>query len=301
VKETTDDNAYSATYTTTGPDQCVAFVNVATVGSGGHRIVRWQTTNPAIAMYNECQPSHKFFTAPFVQMGVHYQFVAPPVVYIGQSFWMTVIVVAAGGGTREDYCGTTSFTSTDPGAKVENTAMDSYNYTWASSIAPCNAGNDNGVRLFVNVSMTKLGVQTIIGSDTTDGSITGLFSLTVVGVDVKFFKSPPLQVAASGDTVRFKLCWSNYSTASAFTFVVTDAVPMGSVFLPEATVAGLDCGSTDGVALGVSYSTLTSPAMPAAASFSGGNPIAGTRWLRWTIPVVGIQTSGCACFRAVVN
>jgi len=294
VKETTSDNAYSATYTTTAADQCVAFRNIATVPLGGHRIVRWQITGAnAIVMYNQCQPSHKFFTAPFVQVGTHYTIITPPVVYIGQNFWITIVVTEAGGGTKCDYVGTTSFTSTDPGAKVENTAMDSYNYAWP--VSNC------GVKVFVNVSMTRLGLQTIVAADTADGSVTGLTSINVVGVDVRFTKEPRLAVAASGDTVRFRLCWSNYSSASAFTFVVTDAVPVGTTFVPEAGVSGLDCGSTDGTALGVSYSTLASATMPAAASFSLGNPVAGTRWLRWTIPVAGVQTSGCACFRVKVN
>ncbi|MEK7474425.1 MAG: hypothetical protein AAB152_02220 [Candidatus Coatesbacteria bacterium] len=294
VKETTSDNAYSATYTTTLADQDVAFRNIAIVPSGGHRIVRFQVTGGnAIAMYNECQPSHKFFTAPFVQVGTHYTLITPPVAFVGQSFWITVVVTEVGGGTKCDYTGTISFTSTDPGAKVETTPMDAYNYTWGAG--------DCGIRIFLNVTMTRLGLQTIIAADTADGSVTGLSTLNVVGVDVRFTKEPRLAVAASGDTVRFRLCWSNYSSGSAFTFVVTDAVPAGTTFVPEASAAWLDCGNTDGVSLGVSYTTATTPTMPGPASFSSGNPVAGTRWLRWTIPVAGVYTSGCACFRVGIN
>jgi uncharacterized repeat protein (TIGR01451 family) len=144
-------------------------------------------------------------------------------------------------------------------------------------------------------------MQSLIANDTMDGSITGLATIMVVGVDVKLTKEPRLTVAASGDTVRFQLCWSNYSSASAFTFVITDAVPVGTAFLPEATSAGLNCGNTDGVAIGVSYSTVASPAMPAAASFVSANPIAGTQWLRWTVGMIGVQTTGCGCFRVKIN
>ena len=66
-------------------------------------------------------------------------------------------------------------------------------------------------------------------------------------------------------------------------------------------MTALDCGNTDGVALQVTYSTLSVAVMPGAASFTSGNPVGGTRWLRWTVPVAGVQTSGCACFRATVN
>jgi hypothetical protein len=66
-------------------------------------------------------------------------------------------------------------------------------------------------------------------------------------------------------------------------------------------VAALNCGNTDGVPIGVAYSTASSAGMPGAASFTDANPVAGTRWLRWTVPVAGVQTTGCACYRLVVN
>jgi uncharacterized repeat protein (TIGR01451 family) len=254
-----------------------------------------------VGQYIQCNLSQKGYTAPFLVTGTHYAIIAPPVVYSGQSFWITVVVLDATGSTKDDYCGTTSFTSTDPSAKINGTGMDAFNYTWSNNIVPCNAGTDNGVRIFINVTFTKLGLSAIVAMDLNDGSITGVGVINVVGADVKLFKEPKLSVAASGDTVRFKVCWSNYSSASAFTFVITDAVPVGMTFVPEAAVTALDCGNTDGAVLAVSASTLNTGTMPTAASFAAGNPVAGTRWLRWTVPVTGVQTSGCACYRASVN
>jgi len=236
-----------------------------------------------------------------MESGVHYTIIPPPVVYIGQQFWITVIAVEAAGGTKDDYCGTTSFTSTDPGAKIEGAVMDAFNFTWSSSFGCSALPNENGVKLFFNVSMTRLGMQTIVATDIADGSITGLTAVMVVGVDVKLTKQPPLQIVASSDTVQFKVCWSNYSSASAFTFVITDAVPMGLAYLPEASVAALNCGSTDGVTITVGYSTATSTTPPGPASFANGNPVTNTRWLRWTIAYAGIETTGCACYRATVQ
>ena len=80
---------------------------------------------------------------------------------------------------------------------------------------------------------------------------------------------------------------------------MTDAVPQGTTFVPEATTAPLDCGNTDGTPVVVSYSTATSATPP--SPFTTGNPIAGTRWLRWTVGMAGIQTTGCGCFRVSVN
>src|ERR1043166_8824299 len=141
--------------------------------------------------------------------------------------------------------------------------MDVYNYVWSSATGGCAAApNDNGVQVFVNVTFTRLGLQTIVGQDTVDGSISGIAAIQVVGADVKLTKSPRLSVAASGDTVRFQVCWSNYSSASAFTFVVTDAIPMGTTFLPEATTAPFDCGNTDAGTVSVAGSVSTLATTP---------------------------------------
>jgi len=291
---------YSARYTTTGPDQVVTFMALTAVASPNTRNIRIQVTGGnAIAQYNHCIKNHKMFTAPFMETGVHYDILVPPSVFIGQSFWITLVVVDAGGGTKTDYCGTTSFSSTDPGAKIESTGMDTYNFTFSSSTACSALPNEDGVRVFVNVTMTQLGLQTIVASDTADGSITGLSSLMVVGVDVKLTKRPPLQVSASGDMPQFQICWSNYSSTSAFTFVITDAVPMGTTFLPEAGTAQLVCSQAAGSTVDVAYSTSTSATPP--AGFVNGNPVAGTRWLRWTVRQLGVNTTGCGCFRVTVN
>jgi uncharacterized repeat protein (TIGR01451 family) len=241
----------------------------------------------------------KLYTAPFLNLGVHYVVIAPPVVFTGQSFWLTIVVVNSGGSTETDYCGVTSFTSTDPTATIGGTGMDSVNFTWSSSIGCSAAPNEDGVKVFVNVVMNRLGLQTIVAADTIDGSITGLATLMVVGADVRLTKRPALAVQASGDTVNFQVCWSNYSSASAFTFVITDAVPMGTTFVPEAGTAAFHCGNTDGVNPVVAYSTATTVTPPPA--FTDGNPILGTRWLRFTVPVSGVQTTGCVCYRVTVN
>ncbi len=300
-------NGYSAVYTTTGQDQAISFKSITLPAGGGVRNYRVNVLpggNPGdvLAQIINCNTLEKQYLAPFLRRGVFYTMIAPPIAYIGQSFWITVVVTDSGGGTKTDYCGTTSFTSTDPGAKIEGSLMDSYNFTWTSNTGPCSAAPDeNGVKVFVNVSLTRLGLISIVASDIVDGSITGLTTIMVVGADVKLFKEPRLSVAASSDTVQFKICWSNYSSASAFSFTMTDAVPMGTTFLPEAGTWGFDCRSTDAVGILTSYSTATTATMPAPASFTTGLPIATTRWLRWTVPMAGIQTTGCACFRVTVN
>jgi len=299
---------YSATYTTTGPDQCAGFLPLPGTKTDA---IPWRiqllaagAPGELIMMYHQEQYREKFFTAPFVATGVHYEIIAPPTVFTGQSFWITVIVVLNTGTTKVDYCGTTSFSSTDPLAKIEGSAMEAYNFTWSSgtAIPPCSAAPDeNGVRIFMNVTMYRLGLQSLVAGDTSDGSINGVTAINVTGADIQFFKSPRLSVAASGDTVRFKICWSNYSSASGFSFVVTDAVPAGSTFVPEGASTALDCGTTNGIPMSVAYSTATSGTPPPPASFTTANPVSGTRWLRWTVPLVGVNSSGCACFRVKID
>ncbi|MEK7765376.1 MAG: hypothetical protein AAB368_03980, partial [bacterium] len=201
-------DGFNSVYTTTGPDQCVAFKDITSAGSGAARR-NWEfqlTGADGIALYSQCTRGEKGFTAPFLQTGDHYVIITPPVVYLGQSFWITVLVLAAGNKTKTDYCGTSSFTSTDPGAVIEGKAMDSYNYTWTSNQAPCTCSSncDMGVKVFIKVTMTVLGYQTIVATDINDGSIVGITALQVVAADIKFTKQPPLQVSASGDIVQFK-------------------------------------------------------------------------------------------------
>ncbi|MEK7475296.1 MAG: hypothetical protein AAB152_06625 [Candidatus Coatesbacteria bacterium] len=305
VVRCTSGAGYSAVFTTTGPDQPIAFCAMTEPAGNCGVNYKVEVLAPAggrvIGMMNATYFTERHYAAPFLATGTHYDIQAPAVVFAGQSFWITVVVLNTAGGTKTDYCGSTSFTSTDPSAKIEGAGLDSYNFTWSSSSACSVVPNENGVKVFINVILSKLGVQTIIGNDINDGSITGLTAILVTGADVKIFKEPKLTVAASGDTVRFKVCWSNYSSASAFSMVMTDAIPVGMTFIPEASTAAFDCKSTDGVGITVSYSTAPSAAMPSAASFTSANPVAGTRWLRWTVPMAGVQTTGCACYRVQVN
>jgi len=239
-------------------------------------------------------PREKGYTSPFLSSGVHYNIITPPVVYSGQIFWITVIVATGLGGTKTDYSGTTTFTSTDSAALIENTSMDIYNYTWVPAI-------DGGIRMFFRVCFTKLGMQNIIAADIMDGSITGLAVVMVVGVDVKLFKEPRLMVAASGDTVQFRICWSNYSSGSALSFVITDAVPMGTTYVPQVASNHI-CGTTKPIVYDLAYATSQSSMPPGTGWVTTvGTPTANTFWIRWTIRSVDINTTGCVCFRVSVN
>jgi len=304
-------DGYNAVYTTNDTDECVSFREITGTKNAGERR-NWRITvipdppalnfGDCIGQWIACNVGEKFYTAPFLQRGVFYDIITPPSVFVGEEFWITVTVVSSNYTVMQDYCGTSSFTATDPGAKIEAGPMDAYNYTWGTNKAPCSGSTiDNGVKVFVKVSFTKLGMQTIVISDIADGSITGLASLVVVGVDVKLEKQPRFAIQASGDNVVFKICWSNFSDASAITFVVTDAVPMGTNYTPVAGTANLVCGFPRGPApvVDVAYSTATSTTPP--ATWSAGNPVTGTRWLRWTVKHVYVNSTGCLCFNVSVQ
>jgi uncharacterized repeat protein (TIGR01451 family) len=295
----TSNDGYNATYTTDGVDQCIIFTALSGMNrpfQRNYRIQRTAASAPCdmIAQYESGKITEKFYTAPFVRTGIHYELVMPPTVYSGQNFWFTIIVVDNGGGTNTTYNGITSFTSSDSKAQMGGGGMEAYNYTWIPA-------TDKGVHVFVNVIFNQLGLATIVAADIADGSIVGLGTIMVVGVDVKLTKEQRLTIAASGDTIRFRICWSNYSSASAFTFVVTDAVPMGTTYVPEVPSA-MNCGSTDGVTMTVAQSNAAQSTPPASfTTVTSGLLPAGVRWLRWTVPVSGVQTTGCACFLISVN
>ena len=292
------ESGYSATYTTTGPDQCVSFTALTDLANAVKCNYRFQvlSTGQAMTQFIECDFTQKGYTAPFLQTGTHYQIIVPPVVFVGQTFWITIIVLDSSSSTKCDYAGTTSFTSTDPAGQIEGKTMDSYNYTWKGA-------TDCGVKIFFKVTFTKMGMQTIVAVDTLDGSITGVAALMVVAADIKLEKLKKVTVAASGDTVKFQICWSNYSSASGFSFTITDAVPMGTTYVPEIASTMLCQASTPLPSFIVWYSTAVTTTPPATFTSVPGtsSPLSNTRWLRWTIRDVYVNSTGCVCFKVSVN
>ena len=145
--------------------------------------------------------------------------------------------------------------------------------------------------------------------DTADGSIVGITTLMVVGADVKLLKKPRFTIAASGDTVTFNLCWSNYASASAFQFVINDAIPKGTGYIPDTAGDAFICGPpTQPVVYSMAYATTASSTIPPKNDFtdiggsgSGTSPPANTTWLRWTIDEIAIKTTGCLCFRVTID
>jgi len=135
-------DGYSATYTSNGPDQCIMFSDFTDMANGARRNIRINLLGTGsqgnlLCQHINCADHQRMFCAPFMVVGTHYEIIGPPVAFLGTSAWITVVVVDAAGTTKDDYCGTTSFTSTDPGAKIDGGAMDLFNYTWKSSTPPC--------------------------------------------------------------------------------------------------------------------------------------------------------------------
>jgi len=295
-------DGYSARYTSTGLDQCISFRAFTEPAAGSSRnyiltLLGGAGAGKLITMFIQCVDTEKGYTAPFLQTGTHYTIIMPPVVFANQSFWITVIVLETGGVTKCDYTGTSSFTSTDPLAKIESKGMDTYNYTWKGA-------TDCGVKVFVNVSFSRLGNQSIVVVDTIDGSISGVAATLVIGADIKLEKRKKITVAASGDTVQFQLCWSNFSSATGFSFVITDAVPMGTTYVPEiASTMLCSWGGPAEPAITVWYSTATTTTPPGTfTSVPGtGSPLSNTRWLRWTVRDAYVNSTGCVCFKVSVN
>jgi len=288
---------YTATYTTTGPDQCVLFRSLGGYQNYTFTVLANASQSAAMAQFIQSRITEKGYTAPFLQTGTHYTIILPPVVFVGQNFWITVVVLEQGGTTKKDYAGTTSFTSTDPGAKIQGSGMESYNYTWNA------CGIDCGVKIFVNVMFNRIGLQTIVAVDTLDGSIAGVAATLVVAADVKLEKRKKLSIAASGDTVQFQICWSNFSSATAFSFTITDAVPMGTSYVPEVASTMLCSASIPVPGMTVYYSTATTTTPPGTFTSVPGtsSPLSNTRWLRWAIRDVYVNSTGCVCFKVSVN
>ena len=304
----TTENGFSATYATTAPDQPVVHcpivspTEIPVASCGTNYIFKLVAPTPAgkSMIANICgrDMTERGFAAPFLSTGTHYEITAPAVVFSGQSFWITVAVIDFGGGTKTDYTGITSFSSTDPKAMMQGSNMDAYNFTWTGCPGTC------GVKLFFQVTLTQLGLINLTGQDILDGSITGMTTIMVVGADVKIEKRNKLTVAASGDTVRFQICWSNYSSATGYSFTITDAIPRGTTYWPEDpanAICGQNGPATASVTMAAGGASGTTP--PAAmTTYNPGTPPPSTsRWLRWTISHAYVAATGCICFKVLVN
>ncbi len=301
---------YDSTYTTDSVDQCVAFKAITMPVNAGR--VNWRVTSVAggevIMQYVCINITEKFYTAPFLKRGTFYDVFMPPVVYAGQPFCLTVVVVSNSGATKLDYCGISHFSSTDPNAQMAWGDMESADYSWTTSWDPtCISGDDDGLHVFCNVIFRQLGPQSLLVSDTQDGSITGMAVVQVVGVSVKFRKEPAGTTAASGDVLNFRICWSNFGSGSALDFVVTDRVPSGFEYIPGEAKDHF-CGATYGFGTAPFQSSVAySVSGNSHGDFTTLNPLGGlspsnVTWLRWTIPqAVGTNTTGCVCFKAKVN
>jgi len=79
---------------------------------------------------------------------------------------------------------------------------------------------------------------------------------------------------------------------------------MGTTYVPELASTAV-CGQNGpfdaSVSLAASASTTTTPPTNFATVNPGSMPGGTTRWLRWTVRDVYVNSSGCVCFKVVVN
>jgi len=160
-----------------------------------------------------------------------YRIDAPAVAVSGVPFWITVTAVDGAANTWTDYCGTSSFTSTDdPLALVNGVAMDAYNYTWHSSLTCPSAPNPNGTWGFL-VTFFKPGFSCVFIQDTVFPAASGFFCV-VVGTP----PAPPvLSVSAvktlepvfpwSGGPVTYGIVVANTGAATITDLTVVDTIP----------------------------------------------------------------------------
>ncbi len=199
-----------------------------------------------------------------------YRLVVPAMVYAGVPFWLTVVAIDATGATKTDYCGTSTFTSTDPGAKIEGTNMDAYNFTWSSSLACSAAPNENGVKQFINVTFPTPCVQTLMVWDTV--GVTSFFASATIPV-----RNVPLTTALT--TVPA-------SPTAGQPFLAVLAVTNPGTLAVNTTTAGLwkSSGTASLAAPGPSAPAI--PTMVTAAS---------TLSFTWTVTAL---TTGTLCLSA---
>ena len=114
---------------------------------------------------------------------------------------------------------------------------------------------------------------------------------------IMLMKTATPTMQAPGGDVTFRACVRNLSAeVSAFNVTVTDALPSGFEFR---------AGGTFGASPGLWPNTwVVTNANGMAGPWIAGWPLVGQEpvwFLRWTLPVVGMNSSGCVEFTARVN
>lgn len=141
----------------------------------------------------------------------------------------------------------------------------------------------------------------------TGGAVAVVFAL---GVRCVWAAGPTLTktaipaIAGQGDTVQFRIGWSNVDTDTEFAVSVTEAVPPSMVFVPE-PASSMICGNSSPSSIAVAYSTLVTGSPPPISFWTtllpAGSPPAGATWLRWSVTTLAIGTAGCGSYRMTVN
>src|SRR5207248_1921699 len=144
-----------ANYTFVGGDNGVhAFTNLTTLKTSGNQTVTGTDTVTGSITGTSGT------IAVSAAAATHYSVTAPASATAGTAFSITVTALDQFNNTAKTYTGTVHFTSSDGAATLP------VNYTFVAG--------DNGVHTFTNLTTLKTsGNQTVIGTDTVTGTITG--------------------------------------------------------------------------------------------------------------------------------
>jgi streptogramin lyase len=167
------------------------------------------------------------FAAPVAPAAAnHFRFTTPASVPAGTPFDVTVTALDAYGNTVTNYHGTVTFSSTDGSALLPP------DYTFTTG-----PGGDNGVHTFAGaVTLFTAGDQTVTATDTTNGMISGMATITVTPAPADHFliSAPATVVSGTPFDVSVTALDPYGNTDTNYTATVTFSTSDGdpAVMLP---------------------------------------------------------------------
>jgi len=161
--------------------------------------------------------------------------------------------------------------STDGGTLTPTTSPSpgsSGTVSWTFSPAAVIAAGGSGSIVFTATASTVVGTYTNVANAATDQGtlVTNPVEVAVGAPELTIAKSADASSASPGDTVTYTLTYSNDSSVTVTNAVVTDALPLGLIFV-SATGGGTHDGGTPGT-ITWNIGTLAAGNGPFTASFT---------------------------------
>ncbi len=224
-----------------------------------------------------------------------YRIAAPPSHFTTEDFWVTVVVLDVAGTTRADYCGTTSFTSTDPLALINGVPMGSFTFAWSSSLACSSPPDEDGITGFW-IRLPSAHSSDFLNLRDAGTPVTLGGQSIAQGIPLVTWETATPSVAKAGDLVEYRISFSNESNVSGWSVMITTSDGSFSNRVKTGAIPGAVFVTGGAGAITSLWANSLGGPWNATAPTGQTDPL----YLRWILAHVGGHQSGYIRYQAQV-